>query len=68
MSCQNTSQRQFVYGLLWKNKLLTFLAVEPVPIVMVSHHHTLPDVRSHGAILQHLKAQQLALLISQTVA
>ena len=33
-----------------------------------SHSHTLPDVRLCGAILQHLKAQHLTLLDSQTVA
>ena len=30
--------------------------------------HTLPDVRSRGAISQHLKAKHLAVLDSETVA
>ena len=55
VSCQKTSQRQFVHRLLCKNMLLTFFAVEPVPIVIgLTQSHKMPDVRSRGAISQHL--------------
>ena len=66
---QNTSQNQFVQRLLCKYTLSTFFAVEPVPIVIgLTQCHTLPDVRSRGAISQHRQAQHLALLDFQTVA
>ena len=36
-------------------------------LLLVSHSHTFADMRSRGAILQHLKARRSALLDCQTV-
>ena len=54
VSCQNTSQRQFVHRLLCKNKLLTFLLSNQCQLLLVSHRHTLLDARLRGAILPQI--------------